>query len=78
MNSIQVSKSEQLINDLSDLLKNIGTLLNNNHDSVKKGLVFLSRPEVFNKTLKDFLFEPKYVRTDNDIYEAVKLWCLHP
>jgi hypothetical protein len=35
----------------------------------------VSKPEVFKKTMKDFFFDSKLVRTDKDIHDAVKLWC---
>ena len=77
MNSIQVFNTPKFINNLPNLLTEIGTSLNNS--SVKKGLLLLSIPEVFVKTLKKFLYDrdpdPKYVRTDEDIHSAVQLWC---
>jgi len=71
MNSIQVLNTPKFINNLPNLLTEIGNSLNN--DSIKKGLLWLSNPEVFNKTMKAFLYDPKYVRTDKDIHKAVKL-----
>ena len=77
MNSIQVFNTPKFINNLPNLLTEIGTSLNNS--SVKKGLLLLSIPEVFVKTLKKFLYDrdpdPKYVKTDEDIHSAVQLWC---
>jgi hypothetical protein len=68
MNSIQVSKSEQLVKELPEILTGIGNSLKNSF--VKKGLSWLSRSEVFNRTMKSFLYDPKYVRTDEDIRHA--------
>ena len=73
MNYNHVSKSEQFVNELPEILTGIGNSLKNS--AVKKGLLWLSRDEVFTKILKDFLYDPKLVRTDEDIHNALKLWC---
>jgi hypothetical protein len=72
MNSIQVFNTPKFINNLPNLLTEIGTSLNNG--SIKKGLLLLSRPEIFVMILKGFLYDPKNIRTDEDIHSAVQLW----
>ena len=49
MSSIDVSNTPKIINNLPDLLTEICTSLNDS--SVKKGLLLLSKPDVFVKTL---------------------------
>ena len=41
---------------------------------ILKGLIFLTSEGVFEKLL-DCYYDPKLVRTDEDIHDAVKLWC---
>ena len=75
MSPIKISKSEQLVNELPRILTEIGASLNNS--AVKKGILWLSDLSVFANTLKDFLYDPKLVRTDKDIHNAVKFWCTY-
>jgi len=64
------------VNKLREFLRRNSKSLN--PSSKKEVLEILSLPHRYGNFLKDFLLDPKYVRTDNDIHQAVRDWCCNP
>ena len=66
-------KIPRFINDIRDTFSFI--ISNTKSHSCKEAIILLNNDGVFEKLLAGYLYDPKLVRTDEDIHDAVKLWC---